>query len=233
MEAFLGKPLRTLTFKQVLDALKRQVLFGRTYLELAKGLRQADPVILGVAPTFFGMTLDGSLEWAQMAIARMYDEAAGAVTVPNMLDLAVYEVGSFQRGSPEEINNVIAKAKSTVTGLQPMLDAIKHRRDEWLAHLDQRTVRDPTALTAKAALDVPDLERAFKETEEIVLEFSSWYEGVIGDLRFIGEDDYETALDWIRRAKCAYIEKYEKEYGQGSWTGPRPKDCSRAPYDLI
>jgi hypothetical protein len=229
----LGKPLRTVTIKQVLDALKRQILFGRTYLTLAKGLREADPVILGTAPTFFGMTLDGSLELAQMAIARMYDEAAGAVTVPNMLDLAPYEIGSFQRGTPQEIGGVISKAKRTVTGLQPVLDAIKHRRDEWLAHLDQRTVKDPTALTAKAVLSIPDLERAFKETEDIVLEFSSWYEGVIGDLRFIGEDDYETALHWIRRAKCAYIEKYEKECGQGSWTGPRPKDCSRKEYDLI
>ena len=128
---------------------------------------------------------------------------------------------------------MLRPVKLTVTGLEPVLAAIKHRRDEWLAHLDQRTVKDPTTLTAKAVLSIPDLERAFKETEDIVLEFSSWYESVIGDLRFIGEDDYKTALNWIRRAKCAYIEKYEKEFGEGSWTGPRPQDCSRQSYDLV
>jgi hypothetical protein len=80
-------------------------------------------------------------------------------------------------------------------------------------------------------LTIPDLDRAFKQTEEILLELTSLYEGVIGDLRFIGDDDFEVALDWIRRAKCAFIENYEKEFG--SWTGPRPKDCSRKPYDLI
>ncbi len=51
------------------------------------------------------------------------------------------------------------------------------------------------------------------------------------ELQFIGGDDYEAALNWIRIAKCAFIENYEKEFGK--WTGPRPKDCSRKSYDLI
>jgi hypothetical protein len=70
----LAKILRRLTFKQILDALKRQVLVGRTYLDIAKGLSGTGPVILGVAPTFFDLTFHGSLELAQMAIARLYDQ---------------------------------------------------------------------------------------------------------------------------------------------------------------
>lgn len=38
----MGKP----TFKQVLDALKRQVPVGKSYLGVAKGLLNADPVLL-------------------------------------------------------------------------------------------------------------------------------------------------------------------------------------------
>src|SRR5215469_10099715 len=49
----LGKP----TLKQILDALKNQVLVGRSYLDLAKGLVKADPVILQTASTFFGLTM--------------------------------------------------------------------------------------------------------------------------------------------------------------------------------
>ncbi len=92
---------------------------------------------------------------------------------------------------------------------------------------------DPAALGVKAKLTIPDLERVFKETEEIVLEFSSLYEGVIGELHYLGDDDYKSALEWIRKAKCAFIERYEQEHGAGSWNGPRPKDCSRQPYDLL
>jgi hypothetical protein len=225
----LGKP----TLKQILDTLKRQVLVGTSYLNVAKGLLQADPVILQVAPTFFGLTADGSLELAQMAVARLYDKTGGAVTVQTMLTHAARAVGSFQRGSEQQVTAAITKAQEAVAALEPVLDAIRQRRNKWLAHLDPRTVANPRALSAKAKLTIPDLERALTDTEEMLIELLSLYEGTIGELRFIGGDDYETALDWLRRAKCASIERYEKEHGAESWTGPRSKDCSRSKFDLL
>ena len=62
---------------------------------------------------------------------------------------------------------------------------------------------------------------------------SSLYEGVIGELRFLGGDDYKSALNWVRKAKCAFIEGFEREHGKNSWKQPRPKDCSRDPWDPI
>ena len=221
------------TFKQVLDALKRQVLVGKSYLGIAKGLLNTDPVLLDGARTFFGLTIDGSFELAQMAIARLYDRTRGAVTIPLMLGRAADEISSFQRGDREQIVEAIKKAQDTVTGLESVLASIHVRRNEWLAHLDPRTVANLAALAARAKLDIPDLDHAFKETEEIVLEMSSLYEGVIGDLHFLGDDDYKSALNWIRKAKCAYIEGFEREHGPGSWKEPRPQDCSRAPWDPI
>jgi hypothetical protein len=225
----LGKP----TLKQILDALKNQVLVGKSYLELAKGLLKADPVILQSAPTFFGLTMDGCLELAQMAIARLYDKTSGAVTVQKMLGQAALEVTSFKRGNKEDVSESIADSKKVVVELEPVLASIRKRRNEWLAHLDPRTVADPKALAAHAKLTIPDLERAFRQTENTLVKLSRFYDGTVGELKFIGGDDYETALDWIRRAKCASIERYEQEFGAGSWTGVRPKDCSRGKFDLL
>jgi hypothetical protein len=220
------------TLKQILDALKKEVLFANSRLAVAKGLMRADPVILQVAPTFFGLTLDGNLEMAQMAIAKLYDKTAGTITMEEMLDQASLSVGSFQRGGRQDIHAAVAKAKKGIEGLQPVLSSIRTRRNEWLAHLDPQTVENPQALAAKAKLTIPDLERALNETEEILLDIDSLYAGVIGDLRFVGADDYKTALDWIRKAKCAFIREYEKEF-KTTWTGPRPNDCSKAPNDLL
>lgn len=225
----MGKP----TFKQVLDALKLQILRGKSYLGIAKGLLSADPVLLDGARTFFNLTIDGNLELAQMAVARMYDRTKGAVTIPTMLVRAKTEVASFKRGGHAKINQAITKAQGDVAGLQGVLQSIHTRRNEWLAHLDPRTVSNSAALTAKANLTIPDLERALKVTEEIVIDMSSFYEGVIGDLHYLGDGDYKAALDWIRKAKCVYIERFEQEHGAGSWTGQRPKDCSRNPWDLM
>jgi AbiU2 len=226
----LGNP----TLKQILDALKHQVLVGKTYLSLATGLLQVnqdDPTILETAPVFFGLTVDGSLELAQMAIARMYDTASGAVTVPRMLQRAVQEIGSFQRGDAQEVSAAIAEAQAIVAALSPVLAAIRTRRNEWLAHLDPRTVADPKALNAKAKVTLPDVEHAFKETERFLTKLSCLYDGVLGDLRFIGGDDYQTVVENLRLYKCACIREFEKQFG--TWTGPRPKDCSRKPYDLL
>jgi HEPN superfamily AbiU2-like protein len=210
---FVAKP----TLKQTLDALKRQVLNGNSYLKIADGLAKADPVIFQGATTFFYMTIDGSLELAQIAAARLYDRSKGSVTVEAMLCEASSQAAAFQHGDQTQVENAILKARQRVVAIQPIVDVIRRRRNKWLAHLDPETVLDPGALAAKAKLTIPDLERVFKETEEIVLELSGLYEGVIGELRYLGGDDYKSALDWIRKAKCAFIERYEQEHGAGSW----------------
>jgi hypothetical protein len=222
------------TLKQVLDALKRQVLVGKAYLNLAQGLLQADPAVTQGSGTFWGLTIDGSLEHAQMAAARLYDRTEGTVTVRSMLFQAAQSAqiaGTFQRGDSQDVTAAILQSVQRVISLQPVLRSIQRRRNKWLAHLDPATVVDPVALSTKAALTIPDIERVFKVTEEIILTMSSLYEGTIGELRFLGGDDYKSALEWIRKAKCAFIQNYEKEFGE--WTGPRPSDCSRNPGDLL
>lgn len=72
---------------------------------------------------------------------------------------------------------------------------------------------------------MPDLEKAFRETEGIIVELFSRHQGVYGPLDFIGGDDYKMMLDWVRSAKCTFIENYEKEFRK-SWTDERPRDCS-------
>ena len=219
----MAKPVPTL--KQTLEALRRQVLVGKSYLNVAKGLLQVDPYLLQTAPTFFGLTINGSLEWAQMAIARLYDKTKGAVTIPTMLQSARRQLSTFQNATPKEAKEAILKSEKRVIAIQSILDSIRTRRNEWLAHLDPVTVANPAALATRARLTMPDLEKAFSETEGIVVELFARHQGVFGDLEFIGGDDYKTALDWIRSAKCTFIENYEKEF-HTTWTDARPKDCS-------
>jgi hypothetical protein len=222
----------TPTLKQILDVLKKQVLVGKTYLDTAKGLLNADPVVLHVAPTFFGMATDGSLELAQMAIARLYDATKNTMSVPKMLDRADQEAGTFQYGTPQVVRKAISECREVVAALESVIESIRERRNGWLAHLDPSTIADPSALTARAKLTLPDIERGFKDTEQIILKMSSQYEGIVGELKYIGDDDYEVALDWIRRAKCTWIERFEQE-SKKKWDGARPKDCSRKDWDLL
>jgi hypothetical protein len=194
LEGILGK----LTFEQVLRAVERQILFGKTYLGIAKGLLAAEPVVFGAAPTFFGLTSDGSLELAQMAIARLYDRTRGTVTVPSMLVEAKHRIKSFQKGDPQQVIAEIAKSETAVLNLKPVLTTIRDRRNKWLAHLDPETVRDPQALSIKAKLTIADLERAFEETEKILSGLERLFDGTVGPIRFVGGDDYRGLLERVR-----------------------------------
>ena len=218
----MAKP--TPTLNQTLEALRRQVLVGKSYLNLARGLLESDPYLLQTAPTFFGLTIDGSLELAQMAVARLTIKPEGlsrsglCCMMPHNNSLRFKM--RRQRKPAKQYKN-----PERVAAIESILSAIRKRRNEWLAHLDPETVANPAALGAKAKVTIPDLERAFSETEGIVVELFARHQGVFGELEFIGGDDYKTALDWIRSAKCTFIENYEKEFGH-PLAGPRPKDCS-------
>ena len=199
----------------------------RNLSRLSLGVAGFRPIALGIIHLqSHGLTIDGSLELAQMAIARLYDTTHGSVTVPRMLEQAHQEAAGFQHANERAVKAQVTKCNAAIAALDPVLESIRHRRNEWLAHLDPRTIANPKALSAKAQLSIPDLERAFHDTEKIVLDMALLYEGVFGHLRFIGDDDYEVALNWIRSAKCTFIENYEKEFGPWTDASTRPKDCS-------
>ena len=115
-------------------------------------------MLLQTAPTFFGMAIDGSLELAQMAVARLYDTTRNTMSVPKMLKRAEQEAGTFQRGSGQEVTKEIAECQKIVVGLEPVIASIGKRRNGWLAHLDPSTIADPDALATRAKLTFPDLE---------------------------------------------------------------------------
>jgi hypothetical protein len=73
-------------------------------LNLAQGLLRADDAILQGSGIFWGLTINGSLELAQMTVARLYDKMKEAVTVPAMLTQARSQSSQFQRCTQQEVD---------------------------------------------------------------------------------------------------------------------------------
>jgi hypothetical protein len=194
---------------RVFRAIENQILNGKTYFATAQALFNlvdSDLRVFQEAATFFGMTAAGGMELAQMAIARLYDppgRAKRAITIPSMLEQSKREAKSFQCGDEKQVNEVIDKALSTINELAPILSSIRRRRNEWLAHLDVRTVADPQELNVRAKLSVPDVERVLKASEEIFLRMERLYNGLVGGISYIGAKDYTNLLDLIRRGQAA------------------------------
>jgi hypothetical protein len=195
----LGK----LTLQQFLLALEREILFGKTYLSIGKGLLATAPEwdVFGVAPTFFGLTADGSLQLAQMALAKLYDRGNHSVTMKAMLLLAAEQQGSFE-ADMAQVNATILQSAQRIIALQPILDSIRKRRDKWLAHLDVSIVRSPSALNESAKLTIEDLERTLAETEDIFGRIEHLFNRIVGEICFLGADDYKAVLKHIRHSQA-------------------------------
>ena len=194
-----------LTFNEMLAAIENQILVGKTYLQIANGLPSVvgEWDVFGVAPTFFGLTAQGNIETAQMVIAKLYDRGARTVTMKAMLFRAAGQVSDFQCGDVQRVNVAILRAAQRIIALQPILDAIRKRRNKWLAHLDEATVRNPTALVTSADLTREDLRLVFEETESIYSEIERLFDGTVGKIRFLGDDDYKTLLKYVRIGTAA------------------------------
>ena len=200
------------TVDEILTSLTNEVLFGKAYLRIAKGLAGADPVVLNTSRTFFGLTVEGGLQMSQMFAAKLYDKTSGAVTMKSLLETAKSQAGLFEYGSPQEVSAAVSDAESRIAGLLPILKSVQDRRNQALAHLDPRTVKDPTNLDINAKLTLSDLEKVFAETGIILNEFSRLWKDTTSMMELIGDDDFTSALDLIADAKHAQADKYEAEF---------------------
>jgi hypothetical protein len=210
------------TIDQLLSSLTNEVLRGKAYLEIGRGLVAADPVVLSTSRTFFGLTLEASLQMSQMFAAKLHDKMTGTVTVTSLLDAAELYAGAFEYGTRKDVCGAVKEAQKRIAALLPILKAVRDRRNQAIAHLDPKTVTDPQALETEAKLTVKDLERIFEETGAILNEFSRLWKDTTSVMEFIDDDDYTTALDLIADAKHAQVDRYEAEFKQPC-PFPRPK----------
>jgi hypothetical protein len=208
---------------QILANLINEVILGRAYLTIANGLRESDPVVLKSSPTFFGLTIEASLQMSQMYAAKLYDQTKGAVTVESLLERAKLGAATFKNGTPDDVSLVVASATSRIAGLQDIIRSIQKRRHEALAHLDPRTVIDSVGLATRAKLTISDLRKVFDETSAVLNDVMRLWQDTYAHMEFIGSDDYETSLELIAEAKHAQVDKWEKQFPDKPCDFPRPR----------
>jgi hypothetical protein len=215
------------SIEQILTSLTNEVLLGRAYLTIASGLKDADPVVLKASATFFGLTIEASLQMSQMYAAKLYDQTKGAVTVESLLDRAKLGAATFKNGTPDDILLVVKSATTRIAGLQDILRSIQKRRHEVIAHLDPRTVTDPVGLATRAKLTISDLRKVFDETSAVLNDVMRLWHDTYAHMEFIGSDDYKTSLDLIADAKHAQVDRWEKEFPDKPCDFPRPRTARR------
>jgi hypothetical protein len=183
-----------LGIEEMLAALRSQAMYGRTHLYIAKGLMREKADTEKLTPTFFGLTLDAHLQTAQMYAAKLYDKPSESVTVRSLLKKADMSAGRFPCATPQEVRNKVAIARLMMSTLEPIVEAIQIRRNEYLAHLAPQTVIDLGDLYVRSALTVDGLDEVLVETTNILNLFSQMLDGTLSASMLQGSEDYNVVL---------------------------------------
>jgi hypothetical protein len=170
--------------------------------------------------------LEGNLQLAQMYAARLYDKTPGAISIYSLISEAKKWAAGLQKPGDSVALQEIRDSESRIQALEPILASITKRRNEALAHLDPRTVRDPQRLNAIATLTVPELSKVFAETGQIISEVNVVYRDIASNFEFLGVEDFKVAFGLIADAKCAQVEEWEKEFGTPA-PFERPRNCPK------
>lgn len=210
--------------KVLIRALVNEVIMGTTHLAIVNGLNEADPVVLGTASVFFGLTIRGHLEAAQMYAAKLFDTHRDAETIHTLLSAAGQNAHLFSNATSQQVDRAVGMARQRIKQLDPIMKSVRARRNKVLAHLDPETVRDAVKVAKDARLTLADLSKVFDAAHGIVNEISILWMKTSHLRSFPFDDDYKHALDLIAEAECARIQKYERDF-KAKWTAARPKGC--------
>jgi hypothetical protein len=197
-----------LSFEEMLMWLITEVIYGQAHFKITRGLSHADQAVLDAAPTFFYMTLVAHATEAQLAATRIFDRSS-AVSIHKLLPAALGVAGTFKHGTAPEIRSFVAEAKACVTRLEPMVTALRTRRNETIAHADLRPFVDPAGYVKAGRIGYRELERLFLQIGSILNKFATLYRGKSVDLEMKGWRDYEQALDLVAHAKGEQVKRYE------------------------
>lgn len=195
------------TIQQIIDRLINEFRRGNTALQIANGLLAGDRGLLERAPVFFGLTIEGNLELAQIYAGRMYDRTKGAITVKILMQRCREQAKHFNHGTESQVLSALSWCADAVESIRPTLESITKRRNKALAHLDPQFVANPTYLNTAAALTIPDLVTVYDTTEKILQRLDAVHSGTIGPLTFLGPDDYRIVLDLLAESRDKNTEK--------------------------
>lgn len=182
------------TFQQRLFALMAEVVWGKAHFHLTRALKGTHPAIVKTAPTFFMLSAGAHADSTLLHAARIFDRHPRSGSIHTLLASALKSAGTFKNSNAMEVRRTVVEVKQTVREFEPMLEAIRTRRDETLAHLSHRPLMDPNGYIAEGRVSYRELGDVFDKTEVLLNRFSYLYDGRKVPLDLPGLDDVEGIL---------------------------------------
>ena len=147
------------------------------HFELTRSLKGAHTAIVGIAPTFFNLSVEAHAQATILHAARIFDRKPGTVSIHALLALVSNRAGTFKHANAMQIRKDVTEASRTVAKLEPIVGAVKTRRNETLAHSDPRAFIEYESYVEDGRVSYRQLEGLYIKTDAILNHFFQAYNG--------------------------------------------------------
>ena len=103
----------------------------------------------------------------------------------------------FPNATPQEAREKVSTARLLISQLGPVVEAVQIRRNEYLAHLDPRTVFDLSSMYERSKLTVKDLDDVLVQSTNVLNLFSQMIDRTISVPTLPGSGDCGAVLKLV------------------------------------
>jgi hypothetical protein len=219
-------------FNKLLTSLTEDTVTASIHWRLYKDLWASVPEFvteLNQSPAFWSRTFNAHREVALFRLGRLYDQQAGALSLPSLVDTIAANqhlfddepfrerlkdnpfVESLAQGAQRLDAATLAEDAATISEKSdPLVKRLLAIRNRVLAHRDPRvvlgTVQDPSG-----AIDNTDIDTLLDRAATIVNRYGIMFRAGSSLMSIVGQDDFRRVLEHIRRDVAAYEKQIADE----------------------
>ena len=151
--------------REIVASLSDQLTRGWAALRVARQIDRARrEEQLGRARSFFDVTYDACVESAILALARLTISHKDSISVAYLLNCVQQSPSAFPISEREAVMEAVARHRTLLQGIQPLVERVKDYRDRTIAHLDKRYVNHQDEMNSVPPIDLREVERVFELT---------------------------------------------------------------------
>ena len=218
------KQIRPSDLDQIFEVLMDECIHAKTYMAVCRGLLAADPVLLDLAPVFFGYSFFAHFYSAQMHANKLFDANKEAISVYRLMTAAAAHKTGFPHATSEQVVEAIRESEDELGRHKNKIGVLRIRRNNVLAHLSHDQVLKRENVNKISAITPTEVASLLELAVRIINRFDLlWSKGVTVS-RLPNDDDFRRVFEMMKKQRIAEIEAHEKEFGPDSIVVfPRPR----------
>ena len=204
-----AQPVAAPTLRELIAILMTEVMYGKAHFHITRALQGTHPAIKKTAPQFFDLSVAAHAACSLLHASKLFDKQPKSASIHLLFVIALKHAGTFKNSDPTGVRKAVTSAKQTVSELEPILEAIRTRRHETVAHASCRPFLEPQGYSADSQVSYRQLEGVFEKTEGLLNHFSLLEGGRAIPLELPNTNDVEGILTIVMESLREKARKQE------------------------